>query len=278
MAEKDKEGTILKSILEYGGVVIILGIVLIFIISSSIRSFKKIDDKTYVDTLHISKINFFEISSKKKDTNFIVMDKKIINDLKLTTDSINSKIKEINKASVETKKIQKENYEEYRLLLTLIGSVFAIVGFFGFKSIHDTRQMAIESVKVKAEEVAKKITESKVEEYVKQNTNEIVEKYLKNEGNLIIEKHSKDTAKSIAYGQAEEVAKATASEEFKRLRTGYDEAKKALNEDLDSIERDRKMLLRRIQDLEEHIFSKKIFKDENDIDNDDENDNPLTVI
>lgn len=185
---------------------------------------------------------------------------------------MNEKLKEFENIQKESEKIRNENMKYYGTLFSLILSV---VGFFGFKSIHDTRQSAIEVVKNKAEEVAKKITESKVEDYAKQNTHLIVDKYLKNEGNLIIENHSKATAKTIAYDQAESIARATASEEFSRLRTNYDEAKNALREDLNIIERDRKMLLKRIQDLEELAFGNPNLEDLNDNEVDD---NPQTVL
>jgi hypothetical protein len=55
---------------------------------------------------------------------------------------------------------EKERNEDFRYYSALIGFIFSIVGFFGFKSIHDTRQAAIEKAvfdaKKEATDVAKK--------------------------------------------------------------------------------------------------------------------------
>jgi hypothetical protein len=50
---------------------------------------------------------------------------------------------------------EKERNEDFRYYATLIGFVFSIVGFFGFKSIHDTRQSAIEKAVFDAKKEAK---------------------------------------------------------------------------------------------------------------------------
>ena len=254
MSDEKKDKNVLNSILEYGGALIILGIVILFIIIAFIRVCKHDDSKTYVDTLHISKIDYFEIPIKKKDTGLIVMDRKIIKELKSTTDSINSKIKEINKASIEANKIQKENSEDYRLYLTIIGSIFAIVGFFGFKSIHDTRQTAIESVKIKAEEVAKKVTDEKIKDYLREHVESEIKDYFKDKGDEIIKKHSKEISEETAYLHATTTAEKATTEQFNILKAGYEESKKALRQDLAAIERDRKTLLKRIQDLERFFY------------------------
>jgi hypothetical protein len=93
MANDDnKENSLLNQILEYGGAIIIFGIVILFLVLATAKSCERDENKVYIDTLHVAKIDFFEISKKKSDTNFIVIDKNIVDNLKITTDSINNKI------------------------------------------------------------------------------------------------------------------------------------------------------------------------------------------
>ena len=187
---------------------------------------------------------------------------------------MDEKLEEFENRQKESEKTRNENMKYYGTLFSLI---LSIVGFFGFKSIHDTRQSAIESVKLKAEEVAKKITETKIEEYTTKSTAAIVDAYLKKDGNIIIEKHSKETAQKIAFDEANIIARSSAKEEFERLKTHYDEAKRALREDLESIERDRKSLLKRIQELELKAFGEPNPEDLNDNNGDNDNNNEPLV-
>lgn len=149
-----------KEILEYGGISIIIITILVFGISIFARSCSEMkNENVYIDTLKVSKINYFQISSKKLDTSFIALDKKIIDSLRVRTDSINSKIIQINKASSDLKEMQSETKESFRFYLTVIGFIFAIVGFFGFKSIFDTRQAAIDRAVFDAKEASIKEAE-----------------------------------------------------------------------------------------------------------------------
>ena len=60
---------------------------------------------------------------------------------------IDLKLKEFKE---DIKNSEKERNENMKFYSALVGFILSIVGFFGFKSIHDTRQSAIESVKIKA--------------------------------------------------------------------------------------------------------------------------------
>ncbi|APA00216.1 hypothetical protein [Flavobacterium commune] len=193
MAEDKKESKDWKKeILEWAGISIITVIILAIGITLFARSCSKIkNENVYIDTLHISKIKYFEISQKKIDTNYIALNKELINNLYVTTDSINSKIVKINKVSSDLKEIQKESTETFRFYLTVIGFIFAIVGFFGFKSIFDTRQAAIE----RAVFDAKNIAESKAKEIA-----EIESKRISGE-------KAKEVAEEIAKSESQKIAK-----------------------------------------------------------------------
>ena len=59
---KNRYEQMLKNILEFGGAVFIMIIVIGFGILVSLRSCDKSkNDTTYIDTLHVSKIKYFEI-------------------------------------------------------------------------------------------------------------------------------------------------------------------------------------------------------------------------
>lgn len=112
------------------------------------------------------------------------------------------KLKEVEKSIIHKEEIFKD---DARFLIVVVGSIFAVVGFFGFKSIFDTRQAAIdkavteakESAKTKAsevaEETAKKTAKKTAEKTAEKTTKIAVENYLSNN----LEHHIKDIEKNL---------------------------------------------------------------------------------
>ncbi len=165
-----------KEFLEWGGISIITITIFVIGISLFARSCNEMKNKNvYIDTLKITKIKYFEISKKKLDTNYIALDKEMIKNLNVTTDSLNSKVDQINKVSSDFKEMQKESNETFRFYLTIIGFIFAIVGFFGFKSIFDTRQAAIERATFEAKNEAKNEAEKEIQSVKEKLNNAITE-------------------------------------------------------------------------------------------------------
>lgn len=231
----------------------IIFIIILFFISQFATEQKKVDEKiqTHIKFVPsgVDKINSTELN-------------KLIDD----------KFKEI---KIIQKEAEKERNESMKYHSTLIGFILSIVGFFGFKSIHDTRQAAIESVKIKAEEVAKKVTSEKIEEYVNKNIETSINNYLEEDGNELIKRHSEKTAKIIAFDESRKVSKDITEQEFNKLKNSNEEARRAMRLDIESIERDKIILLRRIQDLEQKIYGLPKSEDDND---EPRNDNEVTLV
>lgn len=130
----------LSRLLNFSAAFILISVICFFFFRvyqiNDINNFKY--SKTY------DKINLIEISLDS------IKNKTVINndEFNLVFESkigeLNDKIIELNSVKNEIEEAKKENDTLMRLYLAIIGSVFAIVGFFGFKSIHDTRQSAVE--------------------------------------------------------------------------------------------------------------------------------------
>jgi hypothetical protein len=93
-------------------------------------------------------------------------------------------------------KAEKKRTENLKYYGTLIGLILSIVGFFGFKSIHDTRQAAIEKsvfdakkeAKTEASEVAKKTAKDTVKSEIGELTKNQTINYLDNNLQTHLEK------------------------------------------------------------------------------------------
>jgi hypothetical protein len=113
--------------------------------------------------------------------------------------------------------------------LALIGSVFAIVGFFGFKSISDTRQATLDAAKIKAEAIAKDIAEKKTKEI----TEEYIANYVKSEKLLsIVTDSASKKAEEISFKESQSVATTVAKEEFGKYIGSQKEENKANRQEL----------------------------------------------
>jgi cell division protein FtsB len=193
-------------------------------------------------------MNFMFDSTKVKnvDTTIIIANSQLIKSLTTKFDSIKSEMHKIKEIKNEIEESKRKNEDYFKLILALIGSVFAIVGFFGFKSISDTRQATIDAAKIKAEDTAQKAAKDKAEESVKA--------YMKNEGELLLKVSSKATAeivaKEVAFTTSTDTAKATAKQETQIYLADMEEFRKALRQDLQSLQKENNILRNRIVDLE----------------------------
>jgi|GEM_PF-5161743 len=152
----------------------------------------------------------------------------------------------LNAFKEEIKNEEKQRNENMKYYGSLVGFILSIVGFFGFKSIHDTRQSALEIVKNKAEEVAQKTTKENISELSKS----YVESFLKNEGKKDIE----NIAEKISSEKSIEVA----SSSVEGIKTDNIQYRNAIQEDIKLNETTQKhnfnFLLKRIQELENKVY------------------------
>lgn len=202
---------------------------------------EEIKQVTKIPYLHGDK----EWDNKLQKKYFI--DGDLLDSLKKINTSLNDKILNIKNIEESVKEMEARNSDFFKLFLALIGSIFAIVGFFGFKSINDTRQAAIDSVKIKADETLKTIMPEKISNYVNE--------YLKGDaGSNIIKIASEEKAKNVAYDESSKVAKDTATDVLNSLKVDNNEYRIAINEDFRQLKYDNRILLRRIQDLELELY------------------------
>lgn len=100
-----------------------------------------------------------EVQLKTPDTTLIKANKIFIDSLNNKVEQLKVQIKTLNESKEYIEYIQNRNENDFRLLLIILGSVFAIVGFFGFKSINDVRENSIKNAKDEALKIAEKETE-----------------------------------------------------------------------------------------------------------------------
>lgn len=228
--------------LNYAAAFIILTIIIIFI--SRINYFEKRNT--------IYTVRQYNIEPEKIKENEKILIKKSI-------DSLNTQVNELKKIKIELEDIQKKNNEEFRFYLAIIGSILAIVGFFGFKSIHDTRQAAMEAVKIKSEDIAEKVTNNKISELSKTH----VEDFLKNDGRKNIE----SIAEKIAAEKGVEVAK----ERMSLIEIDNKNYRNSVREDIETIQqfqnKNFNFLLKRIQELENKLYGNPDIDDTPDLNN-----------
>lgn len=132
-----------------GIIVCIVGFFIYFVFSSFYHS----QDKS--NTPNPINFTLSEIHVKKADSTMISINKIFISDFNQKMDSLKVQIAELKEIKIKMEEIKKSNDDYLRLIFALIGSVFAIVGFFGFKSIHDTRENALKNAKIEAQNIAK---------------------------------------------------------------------------------------------------------------------------
>ncbi len=151
----------LSRFLNYSGAIIILIVVFSFLIPAIYKS--SIPTNTSIDTIyHVKEVKFKYTTDLKSDTAKTITVVELLDEIKNSNDSLNKKILNLNKIKAEIELTNNANKEDLRFYLTILGAIFAIVGFFGFKSIHDTRQAAIEKAVIDAKNEATAVAKKEV--------------------------------------------------------------------------------------------------------------------
>jgi len=88
-------------------------------------------------------------------------------ELKVKTDSLNYNIKKFEDIKIEIEQIEERNKDDMKFYLTILGSIIAVVGFFGFKSINDTRESSIKFATDEAKLTAKGIATAEAKDAIK---------------------------------------------------------------------------------------------------------------
>jgi hypothetical protein len=169
MAEEKKRFSwltqdLLSVILNYSGFVIIFTVTICFIVIATMKSCSS--PKELHPGSDIKKIQFVAVP-KLKHGKSIVVSAELFKELQVTTDSINKSIKKFEEIKSEVVAIEERNKDDMKFYLTILGSIIAVVGFFGFKSINDTRESSIKFATDEAKLIAKKIAEEEAKDAIK---------------------------------------------------------------------------------------------------------------
>ncbi|WP_312312799.1 hypothetical protein [Empedobacter brevis] len=132
-------------------------------------------------------------SSQKKLKNHNEQD---IKELKTIIDIANRSLKELKDKEIEIELKQKEKDDNLRLYITIIAIIFTSVGFFGFKSIFDTRQSAVDKAVSEAKEKAEKIAEKEANKIAEEVSNKIAEEVANKIAEEVAEKATKEEVKN----------------------------------------------------------------------------------
>jgi hypothetical protein len=183
---------------------------------------------------------------------------------------LNKKNNEIVSIKKDIELKEKKNSDELKYYSTLIGFILSIVGFFGFKSIHDTRQSAIEravfDAKTTAESKAKEIAELEAKKISREVASEVAEGIAKTESEKITKAETKKyfderfnaemTNKINAYYDNRESRLTTIEEEIDKLKRPEawglkteDEFEKSTKNKLISLDEKYFQILQSIHDL-----------------------------
>lgn len=154
----------LSRLLNYSGFIIIFTVTLCFIIIASWKSCSS--SKELHPSVDIKEIKFVAVPKLEPDK-YIIVSEQLFKELQITTDSINKNIKKFEEIKREVVAIQESNKDDMKFYLTVLGSIIAIVGFFGFKSINDTRESSIKFATDEAKSVAKMIATEEAKDAIK---------------------------------------------------------------------------------------------------------------
>lgn len=207
-----------KNYLDIAAVVIVIScVILIFItLFKSINGNSSLENKTNSTKPLIVKIEIPENFKKKEDSLHIANYSKIV-------DSINENIKSLGQIQSNIEVKEKEKEEETRFNITIIAIIFTCVGFFGFKSIFDTRQAAIDKAVTEAKEKAEKIAEKEATKVAENKATEVAE----NKATEVAEKETKNYLDNRLREHLRIIEDATVNK--------LNEDIKSLNEDIDEI-------------------------------------------
>ncbi len=154
----------LSRLLNYAAFIIIFGVTICFIVIASWKSCKS--SKVMHANSEIKRIEFVAIP-KLESNKSVIVSAELFKELKATTDSINKNIKKFEEIKSEVVAIEERNKDDMKFYLTVLGSIIAIVGFFGFKSINDTRESSIKFATDEAKSVAKTIATEEAKDAIK---------------------------------------------------------------------------------------------------------------
>ncbi|SHH17307.1 hypothetical protein [Flavobacterium johnsoniae] len=168
MDEEKKENSwfsqdLLSRLLNYSAFVIIFTVVICFIILTSLKS---CSSSEYKATEKIKEIKFVNVPKIEKGQQ-IVITGQLLKELKSSVDSLNYNIRKFEDIKSEIVKIEERNKDDMKFYLTILGSIIAVVGFFGFKSINDTRESSIKIATDEAKLTAKGIATAEAKDAIK---------------------------------------------------------------------------------------------------------------
>jgi hypothetical protein len=145
-------------------------------------------------------INFI-LEEKKiavKDSTIIAANKEFINHFNNVKDSLNAEILNLRELKKDIEDANSKNSDLFKLVLALIGAVFVIVGFFGFKSIQELRESALKNAVSEAQRTAetkaKEIAELESKKIAGDKAEEVADKVAKK---VAIEEAEKETQKYL---------------------------------------------------------------------------------
>lgn len=90
--------------------------------------------------------------------------------------SLNTQINNLNKLKANIEKSDDVKKDDIKFYFSLIGFILAIVGFFGFKSIHDSKEIAIKNAADEAKLVSKTILNTETNKIISEKLQEFSEK------------------------------------------------------------------------------------------------------
>ena len=155
---------LLSNFFEWTSALIVVLTIIGFIFLISTKSCNQIKNKNvYVDTFYLTKIDYCQVQNQLADSSYVKINRELFTNLNRVTDSINQRINEINQLSESFKLEQQENNESFRFYLTIISFIFVLIGFFSFKSIHDSRENAIKNATEEAKRIAERETKTYAE-------------------------------------------------------------------------------------------------------------------
>lgn len=219
-----------------------------------------------------------EIRINNLDSTSLLINKPFIDTLNLKIKDFNSKIEALDNVKQEITQQQEKNENFYKLFLALISTVFAIVGFFGFKSIYDTRQLAVDKAISEAKKEAIIVAKSEAEKEAKKEANTvagITAKKIAEETAKVstteylndnLEKHTKEIEKTVTVGLEARITSIENDINKYLNPKNYNESERPqifnqINEAFDELNRQIKEMEEKVEQLKNDSFKKIIINE-----------------
>ena len=211
-------GNWLTNFFEWASAIIVVFTIIGFITLISIKSCNEVKNtNVFVDTFRLAKIDYCQVQNQNSDSNYVKINRELFTNLNRVTDSINQRINEINQVSKNFKVEQQENNESFRFYLTVISFIFVLIGFFSFKSIHDSRENSIKNATEEAKRIAERETKT----------------YAEKEARIV----AGITAKDAVKGETQNYLDQNLEAHLKKIETiviqGYEERLKRMEDQID---------------------------------------------